>query len=493
MNLASVKRSLRHYCLRETRVCVWHWRRRMACVRRRTTRQQLQSQAKNILKNDKNKLKEIVEELNQTLPSEIYISYLYDKLLHQKNTITPIYIESPIVIGTPFQLQLYSSSNLSSLSNKRFCFDLDNTLVSYPEGKDYSTVEPLQQNIEYLKKLKENGAYIIIYTARRMRTHNGDVSKVIADIGEITTQTLKKLNIPYDELHFGKPYAHFYIDDLAIDANTDLSKHIGYYFNTIESRSKHLITYNNEICVKEGNLEGESFFYKNAPDELKNKYFPKFFSIEDKKIEMEKINGIPLSHLYTRGDLNEIILNKVFDGLNDFHSYKQIDFNLDPNANYKEKIISRYEEIVGINQSAKTILDNILEKLKSYDCSNVCLIHGDPVFSNIFYTENGNLKFIDVRGKLNETYSLYGDEMYDWAKLYQSIIGYDFILLNKHLDFEIIEKWKCIFEQKFIDQFNKKKLNQLKFLTESLLVTCIPFHPKSKSSSFLNLIKTFLT
>ena len=43
-----------------------------------------------------------------------------------------------------------------------------------------------------------------------------------------------------------------------------------------------------------------------------------------------------------------------------------------------------------------------------------------------------------MRGKLNETYSLYGDEMYDWAKLYQSIIGYDFILLNKHLDFEII-------------------------------------------------------
>jgi len=54
----------------------------------------------------------------------------------------------------------------------RFCFDLDNCLVSYPQERgDYSTVHPLTRNIELVRDLKRAGHYIIIYTARRMRTH----------------------------------------------------------------------------------------------------------------------------------------------------------------------------------------------------------------------------------------------------------------------------------------------------------------------------------
>ena len=41
------------------------------------------------------------------------------------------------------------------------------------------------------------------------------------------------------------------------------------------------------------------------------------------------------------------------------------------------------------------------------------------------------IKFIDMRGTLNGILSIYGDWLYDWAKLYQSLIGYDIILNNK--------------------------------------------------------------
>ncbi|CAF1536015.1 unnamed protein product [Adineta steineri] len=80
----------------------------------------------------------------------------------------------------------------------RFCFDLDNTLVSYPTiYGDYNSVEPKIHNIQLVRELHMAGHYIIIQTARRMKTHQGNVGAVIADIGKITLETLTKFNIPY--------------------------------------------------------------------------------------------------------------------------------------------------------------------------------------------------------------------------------------------------------------------------------------------------------
>ena len=98
----------------------------------------------------------------------------------------------------------------------RVCVDLDGTICTLAENGDYANVKPLPNAIETLQQFKKAGHYIIIYTARRMRTHNGNVNEIINEVGELTTRWLEKHNIPYDELIFGKPYAHVYIDDLAI-------------------------------------------------------------------------------------------------------------------------------------------------------------------------------------------------------------------------------------------------------------------------------------
>ena len=49
-----------------------------------------------------------------------------------------------------------------------------------------------------------------------MKTQNGNLGKVIANIAEITIKWLNKNNIVYDEIYFGKPWADIYIDDNAI-------------------------------------------------------------------------------------------------------------------------------------------------------------------------------------------------------------------------------------------------------------------------------------
>jgi capsule biosynthesis phosphatase len=99
----------------------------------------------------------------------------------------------------------------------RIVIDLDGTIATLRKhNQDYSEVVPLPGAVEKLTELKKAGHHLIIYSARHMKTCEGDVALVEQKIGKKTRDWLNKFNIPYDELIFGKPYGHMYIDDLAI-------------------------------------------------------------------------------------------------------------------------------------------------------------------------------------------------------------------------------------------------------------------------------------
>jgi capsule biosynthesis phosphatase len=94
--------------------------------------------------------------------------------------------------------------------------DLDGTIAELKkEGQTYDTVRPNQGALDKLTALKKAGHYIILQTARHMKTCDGDQGKVLAKIGKQTLDWLSKHEVPYDEIYFGKPYADVYIDDLA--------------------------------------------------------------------------------------------------------------------------------------------------------------------------------------------------------------------------------------------------------------------------------------
>jgi len=75
---------------------------------------------------------------------------------------------------------------------------------------------PNNEVIRAMRKAKELGYEIVLFTARRMATHDGDINKVIEDVANLTVQWLKDHNVPYDRLEFGKPNAVYYIDDKAL-------------------------------------------------------------------------------------------------------------------------------------------------------------------------------------------------------------------------------------------------------------------------------------
>jgi capsule biosynthesis phosphatase len=438
------------------------------------------------------------ERLN-TESMELYVSYVFKKLLEDgvKVGSSQVLNEDFICFGTPNQIVDFSTSNVDN--PKRFCFDLDNTLVTYPKVKnDYTTVEPIEKNIRFLKYLKSKNHTIIIFTARRMLTHKGNVSKVIADVGKITLDTLDEFDIPYDEIHFGKPHADFYIDDLVINSFDNLEKETGFYVNNVDPRSFNNIEFKENTIIKtsESSLAGEINFYLNYQPAI-SKYFPKLICWGPNKLEIEKIEGNLLSKMYCHKLLTTNHIDMLFEALNDIHAseFKKSDSTNMPSiySNYSSKLHSRYIAYdYSKFQHSKDIYKRIDGKLVEYErlqMGKQSVIHGDFVFSNIFLTVDNNLKFIDMRGKLGEDLSITGDMFYDYAKMYQSLIGYDFILNDATPVFFYIKQNVDHFEKKFVGKFGQERFEYLKYLTASLLFTLLPLHNNKKCVDYYNLIE----
>jgi len=99
----------------------------------------------------------------------------------------------------------------------RIVFDLDGVICELKKpSESYGEVKPKLDVIKLVNELHSNGDHIIIHTGRHMRTCNGNVDEVIKKVGKITKDWLKKNNVKYDELIFGKPHADMYIDDLGL-------------------------------------------------------------------------------------------------------------------------------------------------------------------------------------------------------------------------------------------------------------------------------------
>lgn len=103
----------------------------------------------------------------------------------------------------------------------RIVIDLDGTICHLKnENQTYDQVLPISGVKEILENWKTQGHTIIIQTARNMATQNSNLGKVMKNIGLITLEWLQKHEIPYDEIYFGKPNGHIYIDDRAFRFNS---------------------------------------------------------------------------------------------------------------------------------------------------------------------------------------------------------------------------------------------------------------------------------
>lgn len=431
---------------------------------------------------------------NITFNNEYYISCVIKYMLTQKIEINSICInkEDFYCLGTPMHIKMFASS-YKNFDKLRICFDLDNCLVK--TENNYMTTIPIQENINYCNFLKSLGHTIIIHTARRMKTHNGNQGKLLKEIGMLTLQQLEDYNINYDEIYFGKPYAHYYIDDLAINSYNNLQKELGFYMSAIQERSFNNIEFNTiDIVTKRSKdlkkLNAEIYWYKNIPKEIKN-LFPKLYDYGNDFYSIEFIHGLTFSYLYSHELLTPEMFNCMLHNLNKIHNNKSNEA-INIYLNYATKLKNRYsnnktfyEKFNNSKEDYKTII-TFLEDYENKDCGSCTMIHGDPVFTNIIFDKENNIKFVDMRGLLGDSESIYGDMHYDYSKIYQSLIGYDEIILNK----EVNNSYRNIMLQLFEEKIGKQLFDKCKMITNSLIFSMLPLHQEDlvKCKKFYKLI-----
>lgn len=98
--------------------------------------------------------------------------------------------------------------------------DVDGTLCSKKRADEsYDDVLPNVQVVSVLRDYHSQGFYIILSTSRNMNTYNGNIGLITAKTAKTLMGWLDRNQIPYDELHVGKPWAGnggFYVDDKSI-------------------------------------------------------------------------------------------------------------------------------------------------------------------------------------------------------------------------------------------------------------------------------------
>ena len=418
----------------------------------------------------------------------------YYKIEFCKNNLDSEFIHN---ISSPFHLRIFCNNypRIHSLTReikierRKIVFDFEDTLFT-------SELIPNHKNINLIKYLKKLGNIIGISTLLE------DIPKNISYLNSI----LEPYGINYDYILFKRDTFDYYIGNKNINDVFNIDKQLGYYNTSIDPRDFNNISdIDNNVILKKSdeNLSCQIEYYLNIPNELKD-IFPIFIDYDRdnyKWYRMEKIYGIPVSKLFLAKELTVEQFISILDTLKRIHKVSNDTCKKTENfmnnmenmyKNYSQKMIKRYADYdYSKFKDSDKIYNFILHYLKEYENKDMGIyriIHGDPVFTNIIINRYGKIKMIDMRGKLGNNNTIYGDILYDWAKIYQSLLGYDEFLEEIYLPYEYKNKFICEFERIFIEKFGEKSLFYMKIITASLLFSLIPLHNNEKCLSYYNLI-----
>ena len=105
-------------------------------------------------------------------------------------------------------------------SEKALVVDIDGTLCPIKQsGESYADMIHEPRMLAKLRALHAEGWVIILHSSRGMRSNDGNPGKIVKNVGPTLLNWLAEHDIPFDELHFAKPWpGHqgFYIDDRAV-------------------------------------------------------------------------------------------------------------------------------------------------------------------------------------------------------------------------------------------------------------------------------------
>ena len=108
-----------------------------------------------------------------------------------------------------------------------FIFDIDGTICPIKKSDEkYEDLVPYERIVEKIRYYHQNGAKIVLFTSRNMKSFDGQIGKINKITAKILLDWLDKWDIPYDEIIYGKPWpGHngFYVDDRTVRPNEFLN------------------------------------------------------------------------------------------------------------------------------------------------------------------------------------------------------------------------------------------------------------------------------
>jgi|TARA_B110001452_G_C14809257_1_gene282423 hypothetical protein len=98
---------------------------------------------------------------------------------------------------------------------KKLCFDLDGVICTTTNA-DYKNSKPKKKIIELINNLYSKN-YIIVFTARYMGRSKENIRLAKKKGYKSTLKQLKKWNLKFHKLKFGKPTYDIIVDDKSFD------------------------------------------------------------------------------------------------------------------------------------------------------------------------------------------------------------------------------------------------------------------------------------
>ena len=244
--------------------------------------------------------------------------------------------------------------------------------------------------------------------------------------------------------------------------------------------------------------------------------FPAILDAAGGWYQMQYIPGKTLAHQYTSqrmtcDDLEEVLrcLQRLHQSLSspplfdDAHLYD----------NYAPKLMHRMRTIVVDTSGLADNVDVLTRRCVAYfekeyrakRMGRIGCVHGDPVLSNIIMSDrrhdddhDNKFIFIDVRASRFSTldkcerFSMIGDVLYDYAKVYQSLAGYDEILEGTQVASEYRAAMMETLCERVAEVLSPEHVVAMKHAAALLLLSLLPLHPKELWPAFVRLAQHIL-
>lgn len=98
---------------------------------------------------------------------------------------------------------------------KTYCFDIDG-VICFTKGNDYKNSQPIYKSIRKINELYFSGNIILVFTSRFMGRSNDNAVLAKKKGYQFTFKQLKKWELNFHKLIFGKPSFNIIIDDKSL-------------------------------------------------------------------------------------------------------------------------------------------------------------------------------------------------------------------------------------------------------------------------------------